>query len=276
MGDRLAEKSAIVIGSARGIGRAVAAAFGAEGARLALVDWNVEAGEQTAADFTSKGMDAVFLSGDVSSRADMQSIVESTLDRYGRVDILCQNAGIFPQTLIEDIDEAEWDRVLAVNLKGTFLAVQACIPAMKGQAYGRIVITSSITGPRVGQPRNGHYAASKAGMIGFMRTAAIELAHYGITINAVEPGNILTEGIQAGGHDAAFFREQEAAIPLGRLGTTNEVAYAYVFLASDEASYITGQSIVVDGGQILPEGVIGATLHDGPRRDDQHQKLAGR
>ena len=268
MTGRLAGKTAIVIGSARGIGRSVAAAFGAEGARLALVDWNAETGERTAADFRLNGIDAIFLAGDVSSRTEMHRIVEATLDHCGRVDILCQNAGIFPQTLIEDIDEAEWDRVLAVNLKGTFLAVQACIPVMKRQAYGRIVITSSITGPRVGQPRNGHYAASKAGMIGFMRTAAIELAPNGITINAVEPGNILTEGIQDGGHDETFFRAQEAAIPLGRLGTTEEVAQAYVFLASDEASYITGQSIVVDGGQTLPEGAIAATLPDGSRRHE--------
>jgi len=254
MTGRLQDKVAIVIGSARGIGRAVADAFGAQGAKLALVDWNEDEGHRTAAAFAAKGYDAVFLPGDVSKKADLASAVHKTLERFARIDILCQNAGIFPQTLIEDISEEEWDRVLSVNLKGTFLAVQACLPAMKAQGRGRIVITSSITGPRVGQPRNAHYSATKAGMNGFMRTAAVELASSGIAINAVEPGNILTEGITSGGHDDAFFRAQTAAIPMGRLGTPEEVAAAFVFLASDEAAYITGQSIIVDGGQILPEG----------------------
>jgi len=254
MTGRLAGKTAIVIGSARGIGKAVAAAFGREGARLAIVDRNEAEGAATAAGFAASGIEAIFIAGDVGRHDDMRRVAEHVVGRFGRIDILCQNAGIFPQTLIDDITEEEWDSVLAVNLKGTFLAVQACLPVMSRQGYGRIVLTSSITGPRVGQPRNAHYSASKAGMIGFMRTAAIEFARRGITINAVEPGNILTEGIQSGGHDASFFREQEAAIPMGRLGRTEEVAQAYVFLASDEASYITGQSIVVDGGQVLPEG----------------------
>lgn len=256
MTGRLQDKVAIVIGSARGIGRAVADAFGAQGAKLALVDWNGDQGRNTVSAFSEKGYDTIFIQGDVSRQNDLRSAVEQVIARFGRIDILCQNAGIFPQTLIEDISEQEWDEVLAVNLKGTFLAVQACLPHMKTQGSGRIVITSSITGPRVGQPRNAHYAASKAGLNGFMRTAALELAPFRIAINAVEPGNILTEGIASGGHDKAFFDAQVAAIPLGRLGTPEEVAAAYVFLASDEAAYITGQSIIVDGGQVLPEGAL--------------------
>ena len=254
MVNRLSGKVAIVIGSAQGIGKAIAQSFAEEGARLVLADWNAAVGEATATAFRAGGFDTVFVHADVSKGEDMRRVAQAALDTYGRIDILCQNAGIFPQTLIEDTSEAEWDEVMAVNLKGAFLAVRACLPAMKKAGYGRIVLTSSITGPRVGQPRNGHYAATKAGMLGFMRTAAIEFAPHGIAINAVEPGNILTEGIQSGGHDEAFFRDQEAAIPLGRLGTPQEVAQAFVFLASDEASYITGQSIIVDGGQILPEG----------------------
>lgn len=253
MTGRLAGKTALIFGAARGIGKAVATAFGMAGAKIVLTDWNAEAGCATVEALQQQGVAAVFVEGDVSVRADVNRGVEVAVRSFGRIDILCQNAGIFPQTLIEDITEEEWDRVLAVNLKGTFLAVQACLPVMRAQGNGRIVITSSITGARVGQPRNAHYAASKAGMIGFMRTAAIELARFGITINAVEPGNILTEGIQGGGHDNDFFSAQLAAIPLGRLGTPSELALAYVFLASEEAAYITGQSIVVDGGQILPE-----------------------
>ncbi|MCB9992120.1 MAG: SDR family oxidoreductase [Hyphomicrobiaceae bacterium] len=256
MTGRLKDKVAVVIGSARGIGRAVAEAFGAEGARLALVDWNEDEGRRTAESFNRSNQECIFIKGDVSNRGDLLRAVDDVIGRFGRIDILCQNAGIFPQTLIEDISEDEWDRVLAVNLKGTFLSVQACLPVMRAQGYGRIVLTSSITGPRVGQPRNAHYSATKAGMNGFMRTAALELAPSGITINAVEPGNILTEGITGGGHDEAFFIAQQAAIPMGRLGTPQEVAHAYVFLASDEAAYITGQSIIVDGGQILPEGAV--------------------
>lgn len=256
MTGRLQGKVALIIGCAQGIGRAVADNYGLQGAKLALFDWNELEGKKTTAAFIEKGYEAIFIPGDVSNRGDLHAAVADILERFGRIDILCQNAGIFPQTLIEDISEEEWDRVISINLKGTFLAVQACLPAMKAQNYGRIVITSSITGPRVGQPRNAHYSATKSGMNGFMRTAAVELAPYGIAINAVEPGNILTEGITGGGHNDAFFKMQIAAIPMGRLGAPQDVAHAFVFLASDEAAYITGQSIIVDGGQILPEGSI--------------------
>jgi 3-oxoacyl-[acyl-carrier protein] reductase len=130
--------------------------------------------------------------------------------------------------------------------------VKACLPHMKEEGYGRIVVTSSITGPRVGNPGLAHYAASKAGINGFIRTAAIEFAQHGITINAVEPGNILTPGMDAQ-IGADYIRAQEQSIPLGRLGEPEDIAHATLFLASDEAKYITGQSIIVDDGQILPE-----------------------
>ena len=166
--------------------------------------------------------------------------------------MLCHNAGIFPSVRIEDMSEADWMHVNDVNLKGTFLTVKACLPAMKKQSYGRIVITSSITGPRTGNPGLAHYAATKAGINGFMRTAAIEFAKHHITINGVEPGNIMTEGmdVQLG---ADYIRDQEQSIPMGKLGTPEDVGYAALFLASDEAKYITGTTIVVDGGQTLPE-----------------------
>lgn len=254
MSRKLEGKTAMVVGSARGIGRAMAEALAANGANLVLVDWDEATGQATTAALVETGTDAIFVPGDTSSRADTDEAVRRAVERFGGLHILCQNAGIFPQTLIEDISRAEWDDVLAVNLRGAFHAVQSCLGPMRAQRYGRIVLTSSITGARVGQPRNAHYAASKAGMIGFMRTAAIEFARANITINAVEPGNILTEGIQDGGHDEAFFKAQIDAIPLGRLGNPADVAAAAVFLASDDASYITGQSIVIDGGQILPEG----------------------
>src|SRR5262249_8104187 len=147
--------------------------------------------------------------------------------------------------------ESDWDQVQAVNLKGTFFAVKACASLMKKQNYGRIVLTSSITGPVTGYPGWAHYGATKAGMLGFMRTAAIELARHNITINAVLPGNIRTEGLIDLGAD--YLRRMEAAIPLGKLGEVEDVGYAALFLASDEARFITGQTLIVDGGQVLPE-----------------------
>jgi 3-oxoacyl-[acyl-carrier protein] reductase len=144
-----------------------------------------------------------------------------------------------------------FDRVIATNLRGTFLAVTACLPAMRRAGRGRIVVTSSITGPVTGYPGWAHYGASKAGQLGFVRTAAIELAPHGITINAVMPGNILTEGLAGIGPD--YLARMTAAIPMGRLGGVADVANAALFFASDEAGWITGQTLVVDGGQILPE-----------------------
>ena len=177
----------------------------------------------------------------------------ATLSAFGRIDILVQNAGIYPWHLIKDISVAEWDEVCAVNLRGTFLAAKACLAPMQAQRHGRMVFTSSITGPRVTSPGHGHYAATKAGIVGFIKSAAIEFASYGITVNGVEPGNILTEGMQRQ-RSPEFIRSMQDMVPLGRLGTPRDVAAAVLFLASDEAEYITGTTIVVDGGQTLPEG----------------------
>ena len=248
----LQDRVAIVTGGSRGIGKAIVRALAAAGARVLFTDVDGASGESAAADLRGEGLDAVFLLSDTSRRPDTLAMAEATLDRWGRIDILCPNAAIFPATRIEDIPEAEWDQVCAVNLKGPFLAVQACLPQMKRQRFGRIVITSSITGPRVSTPDHAHYAATKAGVLGFMRTAALEVAPYGITVNAVEPGNILTEGMRLH-RDQAFIDAQTAAVPLGRLGTPEDVAHAVLFLASAPAGYITGQTIVIDGGQLLPE-----------------------
>ena len=245
---RLKDKTAIVIGAARGIGAGIAEVFAEEGARLVIADPLEAEGKATAA-----RLGGLFHRMDVRSPADNQALVAATLHRHGRVDILVQNAGIYPMTMIADIDPAEWDQVLAVNLKGVFLAFQACLKPMQAQRYGRCVFTSSITGPRVTAPGHGHYSASKAGIVGFIRAAALEAAPYGITVNGVEPGNIMTEGMRQH-RSPEFIRTMEAAVPLGRLGTPRDVGYACAFLASDEAAYITGTTIVIDGGQILPEG----------------------
>ena len=245
---RLKDRIALVIGGARGIGAGIAERFVEEGASIVLADREASAGAAMAA-----RLGGHFVSVDVAKKADVEGAVGAALQRHGRLDILVQNAGIFPWTLIENIEPEEWDSVLAVNLKGTYLAARAALAPMRAQKYGRMIFTSSITGPRVTSPGHGHYSASKAGINGFIKAAALEFAGYGITVNGVEPGNILTEGVKAG-RSAAFIESMEDMIPLGRLGSPRDVANAVLFLASDEASYITGTTIVVDGGQTLPEG----------------------
>src|SRR5262249_23457419 len=195
----------------------IAEVFAEEGARLVLGDPLVAEGEATAARL-GKLTETMFRPMDVSSAADNRALVEATLARFGRVDILVQNAGIYPMTALGDISEAEWDRVLAVNLKGVFLAYQACLKPMHAQRYGRCVFTASITGPRVTAPGHAHYSASKAGILGFVRAAALEAAPYGITVNGVEPGNIRTEGLEQN-RSLEFISTLYAARPLARLGS---------------------------------------------------------
>jgi 3-oxoacyl-[acyl-carrier protein] reductase len=251
---RLDGKIAIVIGAARGIGSGVAEVFLEEDARLVLVDVNEELGRATVDALKAKG-DVVFHRADMASRADMQAMAAAVQHSHKRIDILCQVAGIYPDHMIEDIAEAEWDRVLGVNLKGPFLAIQACLPAMKAQRYGRIVLTGSITGPHVAFPGHAHYSSSKAGLVGLIRAAALEAAAFGITVTGVEPGNIETDNLRRE-RGAAHMEMMAKSVPLGRLGTPREVGYACAFLASDHAAYITGTTIVLDGGQILPESKI--------------------
>ncbi len=248
MSDRLADKVALVIGAARGIGRGVAERFAEEGARVVIADADAEVG-QAAAD----ALKALFVPCDISRMEDAERAVEVAARSFGGLDILVQNAGVYPWQLIEDTSPEDWDRVMAVNLRGCFLAARAALVPMKARGVGRMLFTSSITGPHVTSPGHGHYSATKAGINGFIRAAALEFAGYGITVNGVEPGNILTEGVQQG-RSPQFIKSMEEAIPLGRLGSARDVANAFLFLASDEASYITGTTIIVDGGQLLPEG----------------------
>jgi 3-oxoacyl-[acyl-carrier protein] reductase len=248
MTGRLQDKVALIIGAARGIGRGIAERFVEEGARLVIGDTEIEAGQSAAA-----ALGAKFVATDISKVDDAKAAVELAITHFGRIDILVQNAGIYPWQLIEHTSPEDWDRVLGVNLRGCFLAARAALAPMKAQGYGRMLFTSSITGPHVTSPGHGHYSASKAGINGFIRAAALEFAGYGVTVNGVEPGNILTEAVQLA-RSPAFIRSMEEAIPLGRLGDARDVANAFLFLASDEAAYITGTTIVVDGGQLLPEG----------------------
>lgn len=180
-------------------------------------------------------------------------MVNATVDAFGSLDVLCANAGGFPQTKIVDMDPAEWDEVMGINLRSAFLCVKAAIPHFEKANRGRVILTSSITGPVTGFPGWAHYGASKSGQLGFLKTASMELSRYNTTINAVMPGNIYTEGLQDLGQD--YLDTMAASIPLKRLGQVEDIGNAALFFASDEASYITGQSLIVDGGQILPESL---------------------
>jgi len=248
MTKRLDGKVALIIGAARGIGAGIAERFREEGAKIVIGDSEREAGQVTAERLGGK-----FIATDISQKVDAERAVATALDAYGDLHIVVQNAGIYPWSLIENTEPEEWDAVLGVNLRGTYLIARAALPHMKAKQYGRMIFTSSITGPRVTSPGHGHYSASKAGINGFIKSAALEFSPYNITVNGVEPGNILTEGVQQH-RSPAFIKTMEEAIPLGRLGTPRDVAQAVLFLASDEAAYITGTTIVVDGGQTLPEG----------------------
>jgi 3-oxoacyl-[acyl-carrier protein] reductase len=241
----------VVTGASRGIGKGVLESFAKEGAFVVLVGRDEGLLSQVAADIESNGGEAFAIKADVSKQEDMQEMIQSVIARYGKVDVLCHNAGIYPHSRLETMTLDEWQKVIDVNLTGTFLAVKACIPYMKAAKKGKIVITSSISGPTTAFPGFAHYAASKAGVNGFVRTCAVELAKYNINVNAVEPGTIINESVEALGqeHVANMVR----AVPLGRLGTCQEVATVIMFLASSDASYITGQSIIIDGGQTLPE-----------------------
>jgi 3-oxoacyl-[acyl-carrier protein] reductase len=245
---RLAGKAALVIGGARGIGAAIAGRFAEEGAAVTIADRLGSEGAGTAA-----RIGGGFIDCEVARPGDAEAAVAAAVAAHGRLDILVQNAGIFPWTLIENISAEEWDEVLGVNLRGTFLAAKAALGPMKARGGGRMIFTSSITGPRVTSPGHGHYSASKAAINGFIRAAALEFAGYGITVNGVEPGNVATESVLSQ-RSPEFIASMVASIPLGRLADPRDVANAFLFLASDEAAYVTGTTIVVDGGQTLPEG----------------------
>jgi 3-oxoacyl-[acyl-carrier protein] reductase len=247
-------RSVIVTGASKGIGKGIAKVFAAKGARVLVVARNIGPAEATANEIRAAGGNESAFAADVSSWADAQRVAAEAKAQFSGIDILCSNAGIFPAAKLHELTAEAWDEVLGINLKGTFLTIKACLPAMKVKRKGRIVITSSITGPITGYPGWSHYGASKAGQLGFMHTAAIELAPHNITINAVMPGNIKTEGLD--GMGAEYLGQMTASIPMKRLGSVEDIAYAALFFASDEAAYITGQTLVVDGGQVLPESLM--------------------
>jgi 3-oxoacyl-[acyl-carrier protein] reductase len=253
-------RSVLVTGGTKGIGKGIAAGFAQAGAQVVITGRNRDHGERAAevltaaaADLSPDGGKVSYLPGDVSDPGSCQGVVAATVQLHGGLDVVCCNAGIFPAAPLTEMTPQDLDEMLSINLKGTFFTVQAALPALKDSGHGRIILTSSITGPITGYAGWSHYGATKAGQLGFMRSAALEFARSGITINAVMPGNIITEGLDALGAD--YLASMEASIPLGRLGSVADIANAALFFASDEAGYITAQTLVIDGGQTVPESL---------------------
>jgi len=252
MDQTLKNRIAIVTGAAQGSGRGVALELARRGATVVLADIQETLGGLLEDELRAQGLSALFCAADLSSEASVKCLVETTGRRYGAVDILASCAGIYPVQDFETLTSEQWNHVITVNMSAPFWLTRECVPLMKRSGRGRIIFTTSVTGPTVVIPGLTSYAASKAGLEGFMRSAAVELAKYRITVNAVAPGAIHTPGLER-----ACTPEELIAIgkriPLRRLATPADIAAAYVFLASDEAEYYTGIVIRVDGGYVLPE-----------------------
>jgi 3-oxoacyl-[acyl-carrier protein] reductase len=246
----LAGCSVVVTGGSKGIGRGIATVFARAGARVLVTGRDEESLATACAEI---GGETSYVIADVSRREDCDRMAATAVERHGGIDVLCANAGIFPAARLDAMTVDDLNGVMATNLNGTVFAVQACLEALTASGRGRVVVTSSITGPHTGYPGWSHYGASKAAQLGFVRTAALELAPRAITINAVLPGNIATEGLDGLGED--YLAAMAASVPQKRLGGVADIGNAALFFATEEASYITGQTLIVDGGQVLPESL---------------------
>lgn len=249
----IAGRSVIVTGGSKGIGKGIALVFARAGAKVLIVGRDEVALKRCADELSQTPGQVSWFQAEIGNREDCQAMASAAVERHHGIDVLCANAGIFPSARLESMTPDDLEQVLSTNLKGTIWSVQACIPELERSGHGRIVLTSSITGPITGYPGWSHYGASKAAQLGFMRTAAMELAPKKVTINAVMPGNVMTEGLDGMGQD--YLDQMARSIPLGRLGSVDDIGNAALFLATDEASYITGQTLVIDGGQALPESL---------------------
>lgn len=245
---RLEGKVAIISGGARGMGAAEAKLFAREGAKVIICDVLENEGRQTEAEINEVGGDAVFVKLDVTSQDEWENAVNTAIERFGKLDILVNNAGIIVQSTIEDMTVELWDKVMDVNAKGVFLGTKTAIPHMKEAGGGSIVNISSISGI-VGQDNvNAGYNASKGAVRIFTKAAAVQYAKENIRVNSIHPGPIATPMTAEGRADPERVALTAERTPLGRYGEPEEVANAVLFLASDEASYVTGSEIVVDGG----------------------------
>ncbi|MGB5653344.1 MAG: 3-oxoacyl-ACP reductase FabG [Robiginitalea sp.] len=241
---RLKNRIAIITGAARGIGAAIAELFAREGAVVILLDLLPE-GKDVAAKIKASGGKAEFHTVSVTDKGALETLFKQIHNTHGRIDILINNAGITRDRTLEKMSEDEWDAVVEVNLKGVFLCTQAAIPYMKEQHYGRIVSAASNVGLR-GNFGQTNYAATKAGVIAMAKTWTVELGKYGITANAVAPGFTMTEMVQK--IPEAHFEAIKKAIPLGTVAQPLDIAYGYLYLASDEARFVSGICLTIDGG----------------------------
>ncbi len=244
----LTDRVAVVTGSSKGIGRAIALEFGRHGAKVVVSGRNQERTEQVCRDIQSTGGTAIAVIGDVANMQDAETLIKAAVDEFGKVDILVNNAGITKDSLLIRMSESDWDAVININLKGTFNCIKAVTRLMMKQRYGRIINITSVVG-EIGNAGQANYAASKAGIIGLTKSVARELASRNITCNAIAPGFIETD--MTANLDETVKESLKDQIPLGRLGSVEDVAKAVSFLASDEAAYITGQVLNVDGGMVM-------------------------
>ena len=248
--DDLKGKVAIVTGAGGGMGLAIARRLASGGAKILANDLSLEAAKRTVADLEQQGHEAVANAGDVSAIDDVRRMVDHARERFGTIHVLVNNAGVLRPTRVVDIEEEEWDLIIRVNLKGTYLCSRAVLPVMRAQGWGRIVNMSSTAGRSTSTVGGAHYTASKAGVLGFTRHLAREMARDGITVNAVCPGLFDTDMVRA-----TISQEQMDAyaerFPVNRIGEPREVAEVVAFLASERTAYITGASLDINGGALM-------------------------
>lgn len=249
---QLKDKTAIITGARRGMGRTHSIALAEEGAKVVVSDISLEDCQKVVDEIKSAGGEAIAVKCDVTKKQEVEKMVKDTLDKFGKIDILINNAGIAEFKAFLEMTEKEWDRTLDINLKGYFLCAQACAKEMAKQKSGAIVNISSIAMGQVGVGFSeiAHYCASKGGIAGMTEALAVELAPYNIRVNAIAPGIIETPMIDSIKQDPKTMEAMLARVPMGRVGKPEEVSNAVVFLASDKASYVTGSVIVVDGGYL--------------------------
>lgn len=246
---RLKDNVAIVTGAGSGIGKAIAEMYAAEGAKVVVAGHHLESCEETVKAITSAGGEGLAVEADVSQAADNQKMVKETVKKFGQVDILVNNAGVVLQHPLEDMTEEQWDQVLDVDLKGTFLGMKYAIPEMEKVGRGKIINITSIAGI-VGFPQIAGYAAAKGGVIALTKEAAVEYAPKQINVNAIAPGVIKTKMTDPFLKDAKAAEQFKAMIPYPRFGEPDDIAHLATYLASPESDFVNGETIVIDGGQI--------------------------
>ena len=251
----LTGKIAVVTGSGQGIGAGVARVFAGAGAKVMVVNRTPENGQRTVDEIREAGGEAELCGVDIGSVESVELAVDETVTKWGGVDIMLHNAGSFLGGPVDSYSEEDLETVLSVNLKACFRFSKAVIPFFRERGGGRLLFTSSVTGPRVAMPGTSYYAASKGGINAFIRTAALELARENITVNGIEPGYIRTAAMELLA-DEEGLAQMTKYIPVGYMGAPEDIAYCMLYLASDEARYITGQTICIDGGSTLPENPV--------------------